>query len=129
MVGYTFSYGAGSSDVYLTRIRGEQATPVDDLPDGLLPGSFVLEQNYPNPFNMGTTIRFELTTRAAVSLTIYNILGQAVLQHDAGILSAGEHDFYWDGFDRSGGEAATGVYLYSLVAGDIRQTRKMLLLK
>jgi len=129
LVGYTFSYGAGSSDVYLARIRGEQATAVDDLPDDLLPGSFVLEQNYPNPFNLGTTIRFELTTRADVNLTVYNILGQTVYDLDAGLLSAGTHDLYWDGYDRSGREAATGVYFYALTAGDVRQTRKMLLLK
>jgi len=129
MVGYTFSYGAGSSDVYLARIRGEQATPVEDLPNDLLPGAFVLEQNYPNPFNLGTTIRFELSARADVNLSVYNILGQTVWQHDAGMLSAGAHDLYWDGYDRAGREAATGVYFYALTAGDVRQTRKMLLLK
>jgi hypothetical protein len=129
LVGYTFSYGAGSSDVYLTRIRGEQATPVEELPDSPLPNSFVLEQNYPNPFNLGTTIEFELSARAPVSLTVYNILGQAVWENSCGVLSPGPHRIYWDGLDRSGGDVATGVYLYSLSAGEIRQTRKMILLK
>jgi hypothetical protein len=74
----------------------------------LKPPVFTLGQNYPNPFNPATMIEFTLPSRRHVELSIYNILGHKVRQL----------------LDQS-----IGVYFYSLQAGDISQTKKMLLLK
>jgi hypothetical protein len=95
-----------------------------DLPDG-----FTLHQNYPNPFNPSTRIDFSLPQAARVTLTVYNVLGRQVTVLADGQFSAGDHSIIWDGMDRTGEPVAGGMYLYRLSAGDITQTRKMLLVK
>ena len=96
---------------------------------GDMPESFGLKQNYPNPFNPTTEISFALPVAGSVQLKVFNILGQEVKTLVDGKLNAGEHVATWDGKDSRGNGAASGVYLYRLEAGDIRETRKMLLLK
>lgn len=91
------------------------------------PERIVLHQNYPNPFNPTTTISFELTEAAHVSLIVYNIVGQALRRLREGELSAGVHYMTWDGRDESGNSLAAGVYLYRLHAGAATVTRRMLL--
>ncbi len=79
---------------------------------------------YPNPFNATTTLSFFLSHTAPVSLTIFNLLGQAIYQADLGMLNAGE---YRQLFDAS--ELPSGVYLARVQAGERSQMRKMVLLK
>ena len=110
-------------------MSGVQATPVEEQPVDMLPQDFALEQNYPNPFNLSTTIQFELNSRAPVRLRIYNILGREVYREAFGVLSAGRYTIDWNGRDERGDELASGVYLYSLTAGQIVRTRKMVLIK
>jgi hypothetical protein len=129
LIGYTFSYGAGASDVFINKITADGATSVDDDPDAALPEDFVLEQNYPNPFNLSTTIEFNLPRRAFTAVTVYNIVGQTVREWMLGELSPGPHTVMWDGRDEYDREVASGVYLYSLRADEQRYTRKMVLLK
>ncbi len=129
LVGYSYSYSVGGSDVYLLKITAEGATDVEELPTDVLPQSFALSQNYPNPFNMSTTIEFTLERRADVTFTIHNILGQVVRQWPLGSVSSGVYSIDWDGLDSHGGETASGVYLYTLATDATRQTRKMILLK
>jgi hypothetical protein len=94
-----------------------------------LPDKFSLKQNYPNPFNPGTAVRFNLARRSTVTLTVYNILGQEVNQLINREMPAGDHTVSWDGTYADGHPAATGIYLYQLEAGELRETRKMVLLK
>ncbi|MBN2227001.1 MAG: T9SS type A sorting domain-containing protein [candidate division Zixibacteria bacterium] len=101
----------------------------DDDPSNL-PMSVVLQQNYPNPFNPATTIAYDLPRRTEVTLTVYNLLGQAVITLiDDAVQSPGHHTVVWNGLVAGGREAASGFYFYQLKAGDFRQTRRMLLLK
>lgn len=129
LVGYSYSYSVGGSDVYLVKISAQGATAVEDDPTDWLPEAYALSQNYPNPFNMTTTIEFMLQRRADVTLTIHNILGQVVKQWPLGSVSAGGHSIDWNGLDAYGRETASGIYLYTLEYGTNRQTRKMILLK
>ena len=129
LIGHTFSYGAGGSDVFINKITADGATSVDDDDERLLPEDFILSQNYPNPFNLSTTIEFTLAERADVVLTVYNVLGQTVREWGLGEVSSGPHSIVWDGLDFSGLEVASGVYFYSLRADERRFTRKMVLLK
>jgi hypothetical protein len=129
LIGHTYSYGKGASDIFLNKIRADGATSVEDDPLSGLPDAFTLEQNYPNPFNASTTIAFTLQQHANVTLTLYNVLGQTVRDWPFGELSPGEHSIIWDGFDGYGREAASGIYLYSLRADSERVTKKMVLLK
>ncbi|UCD64710.1 MAG: T9SS type A sorting domain-containing protein [Candidatus Zixiibacteriota bacterium] len=103
-------------------------TEVDDHDAGL-PEVFALKQNYPNPFNPATNILFELATASRVTLSVYNVLGQTVKVLVDGSLPAGSHEAHWDGRDRLGREAASGVYFYKLDADSFSDVKKMLLLR
>jgi len=109
-------------------------TDVDDSP-APLPDGFVLHQNYPNPFNATTEIVYNLPNIGAqpapVRLVIYNILGQEVRTIVDESQSPGRHVVYWNGKDRTGNDAASGIYLYSLqVSGiDFVKHRRMVLVK
>ena len=101
------------------------ATDVDDGDPGddILPSSFALYQNYPNPFNPSTTISFDLPRAADYRVVVYNVLGQEVHAVN-GDGAAGRVEIEWKPEN-----AATGIYLYKVTAGDWTATRKMLLLK
>jgi hypothetical protein len=94
-----------------------------------VPGVFALHQNVPNPFNPSTEIRFDLASPEHVTLTVYNILGQEVIRLIDGDYPAGCHTAVWDGVDGNGRPAASGMYLYRLVAGKDSASRKMVLMK
>ena len=99
-------------------------------PLAALPLANSLNQNYPNPFNPETTIPYALSSDAIVSLTIYNIAGQAVRKLvDGEALAAGQYQAVWDGRSESGASVASGMYFYLLHAGDYVAKRKMVLLR
>ncbi|MGE5313082.1 MAG: GEVED domain-containing protein [Acidobacteriota bacterium] len=93
------------------------------------PEEFRLLQNSPNPFNPSTEIGFELPERAQVSLAIYDALGRLVATLVNGVMEPGAHRVVWNGCDRRGGLAASGIYLYRLSAGGHIETRRMMLMK
>ena len=91
-------------------------------------------QNYPNPFNPETWIPYQLATPADVTLRIYSIDGELIrtltLGHQAaGIYQRQSRAVYWDGKNKNGESIASGIYFYTLSAGDFTTTRKMLLRK
>ncbi len=97
-----------------------------------LPERFTLSQNYPNPFNPETTISFAVGSRfqgGTVRLEIFDILGQLVDVVWEGPLAPGQYEATWDGRDRSGRNAASGVYLYRLRADSDLLIRRMVLVR
>ena len=100
----------------------------------LTPQETELLPNYPNPFNPETWMPYHLAKAADVTLTIYDTKGTVVHQFDLGHQAAGVYTnktkaAYWDGRSETGEPVASGVYFYSLSAGDYSATRKMLILK
>jgi hypothetical protein len=94
--------------------------------------SFELSQNFPNPFNPVTSIHYSVGNQSQAphtSLKIYNILGQKVRTLVDGFEKAGNFEVIWDGKDDYGNDLSSGIYFYTLVAGDYRSTRKMTFLK
>ncbi len=89
-----------------------------------IPQAFELKQNYPNPFNPATTIEFTLPKAMEVQLAVFDALGRKVATLVNGQLEAGTHQV---NFDAS--SLAAGIYFYSLKAGTMIKTRKMLLVK
>jgi hypothetical protein len=106
----------GTSDV--------AATPVSGAPK-----DFQLAQNFPNPFNPSTEIRYEITRKSPVRLTIYDVNGKMVRELVNEIEQPGTYLVRWDGSDSFQNRLPSGVYVYSLEAGAYRVTRKMTLLK
>ena len=100
----------------------------------LTPQETALLLNYPNPFNPETWIPYQLAHATDVTLTIYDTKGVPVRRLDLGYQLAGYYTgrakaAYWDGRNDTGESVASGVYFYSLSAGDYSATRKMLILK
>ena len=98
------------------------------------PHETVLLPNYPNPFNPETWIPYQLSKDADVTLTIYAVNGILVRQlslghQPAGLYQSRSHAAYWDGRNAFGEPVASGVYFYTLTAGDFTATRKMLIRK
>jgi len=90
-----------------------------------VPKSFSLEQNYPNPFNPSTKIRFNIVSKSVVTLKVYNLLGEvvSVLINNENI-NPGTHEMTFNGDNN-----ASGVYFYTLTAGNFTETKKMILVK
>ncbi|MBC8233132.1 T9SS type A sorting domain-containing protein, partial [bacterium] len=91
-------------------------------------------QNYPNPFNPETWIPFQLEKDADVSISIYSMSGELVKtlylgKQKAGFYSTKPKSAYWDGRDNLGEKVSSGVYFYTLQAGDFRATNKMVIMK
>jgi probable HAF family extracellular repeat protein len=106
------------------------ATGVSDpAGQGQLPRQFELKQNYPNPFNPATTIEYIVPVRCDVTLEVFNLLGRRVRTLVKEARPAGSYRIVWDGKDGMGKPVSTGLYLYRFTAGDMVQTRKMLLIK
>ena len=90
----------------------------------LLPDAFCLFQNYPNPFNPITKINFILPMPADVKLEVFNLVGQKISTIKYNNLESGKHSLEWNGSDFS-----SGIYFYRLQAGDIAESKRMILLK
>ena len=100
----------------------------------LTPKETALLANYPNPFNPETWIPYQLAKPTEVIITIYAVKGTLVrtlaLGHQAaGMYQTRSRAAYWDGKNEIGEKVATGVYFYTLTAGDFSATRKMLIRK
>jgi len=91
---------------------------------GAIPTQFALEQNYPNPFNPATTIKFSIPEVSKVTLKIYDILGREVSTLVNEVRNAGNHEVNFDASN-----LASGMYIYSIKAGDYTASKKMMLLK
>ncbi len=107
---------------------------LEQLLVALIPKEAVLLPNYPNPFNPETWIPYQLSKSADVTLHIYAINGTLVrtltLGHQpAGMYQNRSRAAYWDGRNAFGEPVASGVYFYTLTAGDFTATRKMLIRK
>ena len=94
-----------------------------------MPSNYFLGQNFPNPFNPTTTIGYNLSENSHVNITIYDILGNKVNNLITANKSLGYKSIKWDATNYRGQPVSAGVYLYSIEAGDFRQTKKMILLK
>ena len=107
---------------------------LDRLFSALAPKETALLANYPNPFNPETWIPYQLAKPTEVTLTIYTADGSVVRTLDVGHQAAGIYQgknraAYWDGRNAQGERVASGLYFYTLSAGDFTATRKMLIRK
>ncbi len=91
--------------------------------------TLTLGQNLPNPFNPATAIPFVLEATSRVMLRVYDVRGALVATLFDGVLPAGRHTVGWDGRNDRGSVVSSGTYLYSLVAGKQRLSRKMLMVR
>jgi subtilisin family serine protease len=94
------------------------------------PGDAVLlEANQPNPFNADTLIPYRLPTAALVHVAVYDALGRQVRVLVDQVQPAGPYRVWWDGYDQSGRQVASGVYFCRLQAGGAMRTRRLALVR
>ena len=115
--------------IYLRGIR-----VLEQLRAALTPAETALLANYPNPFNPETWMPYQLAKSADVTLTIYSADGKVIRTLILGDIPAGRYisrsrAAYWDGRNALGEPVASGIYFYTLTAGDFTATRRMLILK
>ena len=128
--------GTDSSFAYYYWVGGDTSNSVYQalkwfgIPTGVsetgnpLPTEFSISQNYPNPFNPSTTITYTIPEASRVTLKVYDILGEEVatlVNEDKGVGN------YQVNFDAS--KLASGMYIYTITAGNYTATKKMMLLK
>ena len=122
------------------QLEGKDATMargivvLKDLLALLMPAETALLHNYPNPFNPETWIPYQLKTPTEVRIAIYNPRGVLVRELSLGYQVAGRYTSraraaYWDGRNTVGEPVASGLYFYTLTAGDFSATRRMVILK
>jgi len=112
---------AGGTTVYRRPIS--QFTGLNIISTNV-PENYELSQNYPNPFNPGTNIKFSIPATSNVNLEIFNQVGQSVKVLVNEDLAAGTYEYYFDASSLS-----SGIYLYTVSAGEFTQTKKMILIK
>ncbi len=138
----TYSDGTVSQGIqYSYRVRGfnsdinssysnEASVTITDVENvEAVPTSFALYQNYPNPFNPTTSIKFAVPTQTNVTVSVYDLNGQLVATLMNEEKGAGYYTVSWNSKNKYGSSVSSGIYFYSIKAGNFSQTMKMLLLK
>jgi len=132
----TYFYYIEDIDIAGERSRSEiikvvvpPAKPVEPIPK-----EFRLLQNYPNPFNPSTWLPYQLAKDVPVTIGIYNKKGRLIRtinlgKKNAGVYITKDKAAYFSGRDSEGSKVASGVYFYTLQAGEFRATQKMVIMK
>ena len=98
-----------------------------------IPAEYSLEQNYPNPFNPSTTINYSIKENGLVTLKVFDILGNEVKTLVNEVQEPGKYAIKFGSHSgesvNDGRNLASGIYFYTLQAGDFVSTKKMVLLK
>jgi len=127
-------FGSAVYTISLTSDTLKINNPVQAV-EGLheVPAAFALHQNFPNPFNPTTMIGYDLPRAARVTLTVHDLLGREVIRLVDADVALGSHLVTWNGRDRNGMPAASGVYFCRmLIDGTMTGpafTRKLVLMK
>ncbi len=120
-----FNCGLSDADVFLDNVSFRQRVPVSVKDAGTgVPAAFQVLQNFPNPFNPSTTIRYSVSSRTHVRLTVHDLLGREVALLVNGERLSGNHQTVWDA-----DALASGTYLCRLITGTGMTIRRMQLLR
>jgi len=100
----------------------------------IVPEKNALLQNFPNPFNPETWLPYQLAEGTNVGINIYDVSGQLVQVMDLGYKEAGTYisrkrAVYWNGKNKTGECLASGIYFYTITAGNFTAKRRMLMVK
>lgn len=124
---YVYEDGLGEQDLYVKKkVTFKVTTTTNVQEEIILPSEFELTQNYPNPFNPSTKINYQIPTATNVKIIVFDFLGREIATlvdeyKQPGVYSAE--------FRIQDAELSSGIYFYTLQAGDLKISKKMLLLK
>jgi hypothetical protein len=125
VAGAPLGYEGGAFTLYsqfLVSLNGDMGSPLAGTylnivsidAEEIFPEALSLIQNYPNPFNPSTTIRFSLQIRSDAQMVIFDITGRTIKTVEMPSMSAGQHEYIWDGRNAQGQIVSTGVYFCRL---------------
>jgi hypothetical protein len=117
----------GTDTTFIITVSSEPFVNVH-YEENSIPSQFILEQNYPNPFNPSTKISWQLPEGSNVKLKVFDLLGREVATLVDEYRQAGSYDVEFNQAS-SIKNPASGVYYYQLKAGNLIETKKMILLK
>ena len=126
---YSYSDHVKVSEVYSYRLKqidyeGKYEYSNEINLEFSLPFEFNLAQNYPNPFNPSTTISFSIAQNSNVKLSVFNVLGEEVASLVNEVKNSGTYEVKFDGSNLT-----SGFYIYTLKAGSMKSSKKMILIK
>ena len=119
-------YVLSSGNLYL---RQETIVHTDDI-SPIVPYQNEIMYNYPNPFNGQTTIKFSVASAATVTIRIFNVSGETVIDLKQTTPGAGEYLLSWDGRNKLGKLVSSGIYFFTMfIDGKMIDSGKMVLMK
>lgn len=122
--GKSFNVFFEPGDTVNVEFKLDWLTAVENKPADVLVKEYSLDQNYPNPFNPVTSISYSIPKAGPVKLQVFDLLGNEVATLVNEYKNAGTHKA---SFDAS--VLPSGVYLYTIQAGDFSSAKKMTVLK
>lgn len=127
-IGSTYYYWLESVDMGSSMFHGPVSVLVEGEVPPVLPTATAMSNAYPNPFRMNSTTTIDVRVKAgdAGTVTIYNILGQAVKTFK---VTEGVNPLNWNGKDSKGNVCGSGIYFYKLSTNSMNQTKKMVIVK
>lgn len=125
--------GAANGIIHLITDRGTTVLRDDTWTPTAVPGDLPLASRLatpaPNPFNPLTTVTFEVGRTQQLRLSVHDLRGRLVAELASGSFAAGRHTVTWQGADRDGRAAASGVYVFRLVSEDGTTSRRATLVR
>ncbi|MBL8008722.1 MAG: T9SS type A sorting domain-containing protein [Ignavibacteria bacterium] len=118
---HALGYAGGGGGVFIKYTGPSEI----NLANNLTPAEYRLAQNYPNPFNPSTVINFSIPKAGNVSLKIYDMLGKEICTLVNEFKSAGNYNYEYN----STSNMTSGIYFYTLTAGNYTETKKFTLIK
>ncbi|MDQ7818501.1 MAG: T9SS type A sorting domain-containing protein [Melioribacteraceae bacterium] len=133
-------YFESNNDFYAVTLRNTilykckiEESPPEDVEEDIIITEYKLFQNHPNPFNPNTVISYQLAVGSHVTLKVYDVLGREVATLVDEYKSPGSYNSQFSILNlpagRQGSKLSSGVYFYSLKAGDYISTKKMVVVK
>lgn len=104
-------------------LRYSSINSIDPI-SNIVPSVYDLAQNYPNPFNPSTSIRFDIPKSSNVKISVFDVSGKEIDILLDEYVNLGQYKITWDATGFS-----SGIYFYTIAAGDYRVTKKMILVK
>ncbi|HWA06624.1 MAG TPA: FG-GAP-like repeat-containing protein, partial [Ignavibacteria bacterium] len=121
--GITDTYFSLSLNRFITAVENQGIIGINSG-NGTIPREYKLFQNYPNPFNPSTNFSFSIPRAVNVNVKIYDSLGKVISNPVNEVKPAGDYSIYFDASN-----LPSGIYFYTLEAGEFNETKKMILLK
>lgn len=126
---FQLTYETGNQNtgtIYFDDVRTATFGPTDveEETGTITPTEFSLQQNFPNPFNPSTQIKFSVPQTSDVKVLITDLLGREVATLVNDNLGAGNYSV-----DFNANNLSSGIYFYTLIADNFKQSKKMILMK